>query len=145
MASTAGPYVMFSFVFSSVGVVSPHCASDAPSSPVSFIDDRPAKRRPVFLAEFVCMNCGVTSTPQARAGPAGPATLCNRCVTLCPLGLSSYLPLRIPKPDLTCMPPRPNVLNADVVSLYARRSGGEHSVNVAWRSTGSSKTRRTVS
>lgn len=85
MASAAGPYVAFSFVFPSA-LVSPcgaqagvHEASEPLSSPFSFIADRPAKR-PTYKAEFVCVNCGVTSTPQARAGPAGPATLCNRFV-----------------------------------------------------------------
>jgi hypothetical protein len=47
-------------------------------------DSPDAKRRPVarLLTRphgLGCVECGATSTPVWRSGPAGPKTLCNRC------------------------------------------------------------------
>lgn len=39
-------------------------------------DAAPSKRR---ATGRVCVECGATSTPQWREGPAGPKTLCNAC------------------------------------------------------------------
>jgi hypothetical protein len=47
-------------------------------------DSPTAKRRPVARLMtrphgLGCVECGATSTPVWRSGPAGPKTLCNRC------------------------------------------------------------------
>lgn len=42
----------------------------------------PKRGRPGFIARgcrFECDFCGVTKTPERRAGPNGKGTLCNRC------------------------------------------------------------------
>lgn len=61
----------------------------APPAPVLFVDESEAQAPRERTYSFRCNACGVTATPQTRAGPDGPATLCNRyalttrCVCVC--------------------------------------------------------------
>lgn len=50
----------------------------APPAPVLFVDESEAQAPRERTYSFRCNACGVTATPQTRAGPDGPATLCNR-------------------------------------------------------------------
>ncbi|KAJ3145598.1 blue light receptor [Geranomyces variabilis] len=55
--------------------------SDARRSSADGNSAKPArrKRKPPQTEELFCRQCGTTSSPEWRKGPAGPKTLCNAC------------------------------------------------------------------